>query len=569
MRKTRPNRACPSAVILLALLLASCSIAAMADGLQAWLDRTQIGEGQSVKLYLMAQADAAGQPDLSPLRRDFDISNIEQYMQMQVLNGRPTNTRTWQLTLMPKQPGKLSVPSLRMGQATSAPLVLEVFPAAQVPANRVLRDVMLQTDVSQQRPYVQGKVIYTVRLYTRLDLHQVGFTQPEVSNTLVERLGADTKYNTYFGRYRYHVLQRRFALFPQRSGRLSIISPLLNAQVREKKSQWPLQLRGPEITLDVQPQPDPTLNPWLPAESLSLSETWSPDPPGFRVGEPVKRSITITAQGVAAAQLPDIPQATPEEINLYPERPVSTSQASGNTLLTTKVFNYALVARHAGNYRLPEVSLSWWDATTGERKTEVLAARDIVVLPGTEPVEDGPQMAHDRFLPDIEFDIDLGAWWQSVRKAWDASSKFWPWLALSFALLGLMGIFAWWRRRQTHDAVLARTPATSVKSGDDALRRFEHACKEKDPHRAREALIDWATATWPNDPPRRLGQLAQRLPPQGAEYLEGIDRALYAPTGDTWDGLSALAALQPLLQDAAKGQENKQDTQALPPLYPG
>ncbi len=569
MRKLLQNRPYLSAVFLLAAVLLSCSNVAMASGLQAWLDRTQIGEGQSVKLYLMAQADAAGQPDLSPLRRNFDISNIEQYLQTQVLNGRPTNMRTWQLTLAPKQSGKLSVPALRVGQANSAPLVLEVFPSAQVPANRVLRDVMLQTDVSQQRPYVQGKVIYTIRLYTRLDLHQVRFTEPEVSNTLVEHLGADTKYNTYLGRYRYHVLQRSFALFPQRSGPLSIISPLLNAQVREKKSQWPLQLRGPEITLDVQPQPDASLNPWLPAESLSLSESWSPDPPNFRVGEPVKRSITITAQGVAAAQLPDLEQSTPQGINLYPERPVSSTRASGHTLVTQKMLNYALVAQREGNYQLPGISLTWWDATTGERKTEMLAARDIVVLPGKEPAEHGPQTASVRFLPEFDLDMDLGVWRQSLQNAWQASSKFWPWLALVLALVLMMRLFFWWRRRHTRSSAAVTNPSPKVHTAGDALHRFEGACKENDPHRAREALVDWAAATWPDDPPQRLDRLAHRLPTQAADFLAGIDRALYAPTGDTWDGLETLAALLPLLQDADSDRDDKQDTQALRPLYPG
>jgi len=233
------------------------------------------------------------------------------------------------------------------------------------------------------------------------------------------------------------------------------------------------------------------------------------------------------------------------------------------------VFSYALVARQAGNYRLPEVNLSWWDATTGERKTEQLAARDIVVLPGEEPVEEGPQTTTARFLPDIELDIDLGAWWQSARKAWDASSKFWPWVALLFALVGLMGLFAWWRRRHIQNLAMAPGPPAPLQFADDALRRFESACKEKDPHRAREALIDWATATWPDDPPRRLGRLAQRLPPTAADYLEGIDRALYAPTGDTWDGPGTLAELLPMLEDANRDRDAKQDTQAVPPLYPG
>jgi len=569
MRKTRRNMARQSVVVCLAIVLLSCSVTAMANGLQVWLDRIQIGEGQSVGLHLMTEANTAGEPDLSPLRKDFDILSINQGSYPQVPNGQASNMRTWRLTLTPKRPGRLTVPMLRVGQATSSPLELEVLSSEKVPSNRVLREVMLQTNVSQQRPYVQGKVIYTLRLYTRLDLRQVHFSEPEVLGTIVERLGEDRKYDTYFGRYRYHVLQRRFVLFPQRSGRLSVISPLLNARVREdKRPDWPLQMRGPEITLEVQPPPDPTLDPWLPAESLRLSETWSTDPPDIRVGEPVHRNIAITAQGVSAVQLPELPQLVPQGINLYTERPVTTTRAFNDTLLTQKVLNYSLIAKQAGNYRLPEISLTWWDTNTGERRTEVLAARDIVVLPGTEPDKDEPQQT-ESIRPFS--DIDLGAWWQSVRNVWKDAITIWPWLILLFVLAWLTGMILRWRGRRTRSAEVPPEPVARVQSGQaavEALRHFENACKRKDPHLAREALIDWAAATWPNDPPQRLDRLAKRLPPRAAEFLTGIDRALYAPTDDTWDGIAAFTALQPLLQDGAKDQGAKQDTQALPPLYP-
>lgn len=569
MRKTRKNMTRQSVVVCLAIVFLSCSVTAMANGLQAWLDKTQVGEGQSVDLHLMTQTNTVGEPDLSPLRKDFDILSITQGSYTQVLNGHASNMRTWRLRLSPKHPGRLTVPTLHVDQATSSPLELEVLSAGKVPSNRVLREVMLQTDVSQQRPYVQGKVIYTVRLYTRLDLRQVHFSEPEVPGTIVQRLGEDRKYNTYFGRYRYHVLQRRYVLFPQRSGRLSVISPLLNAKVREEKRQdWPLKMRGPEITLDVQPQPDPSLDPWLPAESLSLSETWSPDPPDFRVGEPVHRSIAITAQGVAAAQLPDLPQSAPQGINLYTERPVSNTRASGNTLVTRKVLNYSLIAKHAGNYRLPEISLTWWDTNTGERRTEVLAARDIVVLPGTEPEASEPQpTTTTSYLPKV----DLGAWWLSVRNAWKSGSTIWPWLLLICVLAWLTVMLVRRRKRVTHSTTKPPKTAPPVQPrqpAGNALRRFESACKEQDPHLAREALLDWAAETWPNDPPQRLDRLAERLAPRAGDYLAGIDRALYASTGEAWDGMDALAALQPLLQATAQGQGGRQDTQALPPLYP-
>lgn len=560
-----------SLVAWLVLFLLGFCVTAVAEDLQAWLQTTQIGEGQSVDLYLVAPATAGGDPELSALREDFDVSKIVEGSQVQMLNGYPTNMRSWQLTLTPKRPGRLTVPALRLGQAVSAPLVLEVFPAGQVPANRVLRDVMLQTLVSQQRPFVQGKVIYTIRLYTRLDLRQVHFSEPEVMDTLVERLGEDTKYNTHLGRYRYHVLQRRFVLFPQRSGRLSIISPQLNAQVREKQRQWPLQLRGPEIMLDVQTQPDVTVDPWLPAESLSLSEIWSPDPPLFRVGEPVNRSVVITAQGLTAAQLPDLPQSAPPGISLYPERPISSTQASVNTLVTKKVINYAFVPKREGTYHLPVISLAWWDTTTGQRRTAVLPGRDILVQPGTGQGKAETQPATDAgYLSELNLSLpDLVERWRPwVRKAWDGVTTSWPWLLLILVLAWLArSVLRWRGSRMEQTPETSAAPVPSAQPPGNAWRRFERACNQGDPHMAREALIEWAAGTWPDDPPQRLDQLAQRLPPGAAVYLSEIDRALYAATPEAWDGKGTLAALQGEIGETGNDKAVPRDSQALPPLY--
>ena len=61
---------------------------------------------------------------------------------------------------------------------------------------------------------------------------------------------------------------------------------------------------------------------WLPASKLILQETWEPNPPEFRVGEPVTRTIIIQAEGVEAEQLPDWETPDLSGIKIYAEPPV-------------------------------------------------------------------------------------------------------------------------------------------------------------------------------------------------------------------------------------------------------
>jgi hypothetical protein len=100
------------------------------------------------------------------------------------------------------------------------------------------------------------------------------------------------------------------------------------------------------------------------------------------------------------------------------------------------------------------------------------------------------------------------------------------------------------------------------------LHQFKRACEGNDPHAARKHLLAWAAATWPDDAPLGLDELARRLPGQVAGHLAALDRELYAPGKAGWNGAQVWEALAPVLQ-ASKASTPQADSTALPPLYPG
>ena len=110
------------------MLLCSAEVFAAAE---ARLDRTRIAEGETVVLILNSTDDGGGVPDVSPLAKDFDLLSSSQSMQMSMINGRSSSSRSWQFVLGPKRTGKLAVPAIRIGGATTKPLELEVLPPAQ------------------------------------------------------------------------------------------------------------------------------------------------------------------------------------------------------------------------------------------------------------------------------------------------------------------------------------------------------------------------------------------------------------------------------------------------------
>jgi hypothetical protein len=599
-----------------------------ADGLQARLDRTRLAEGETLVLQLSAPGDSSGTPDLTPLEPDFDVLSQSQSSRISIINGNSnsSSTKEWQLVLAPKHTGKLQIPALSLAGLTSQPLSVEVLPAAQADKLGEARPLALEVEASTRDPYVQGQVVYTVRVLARVPLRQASLSEPDVKDALIERLGEDKQYATYRNGQRYQVIERRYAIFPQHSGKLQIEAPLLTAQVPETGRQRqslrqrmfggrdpfadmqdlfgrdpfgdmggffaqtrPMQVRGQEIELQVRPQPDKAGSPWLPAESLSLAETWSPDPPVFRVGEPVTRTISITAQGLSAAQLPDLNPQVPEGIKVYPDKAQNETRGDGDTLIAQKVLKSALLPSQPGALTLPEVRLAWWDTQTDQQKTATLPARTVQVLPApagsaqprlTAPAATparNPAGISDANVtpgaegPDPSSDSAVSQLGERLIQGAELPTGYWPWIAAVLGLAWLATTILWLRARNRNFAaatgrVEASAAAPAPKPGK-ALNRLQQACKANDAKAARQALLEWAAARWPEDPPRRLETLGRRLGEPAGEMLRTLDQELYAPTPQGWDGVQFWRRLSPSLEGALDERKANAEDGPLPPLY--
>lgn len=91
---------------------------------QAWLDRDRVAAGDSVELTLQHDGRASGEPDLTPLRRDFDILGKASGTTVQIVNGSMSAQAQLRLTLAPKHVGRIAVPALVWAGERSPALVL-------------------------------------------------------------------------------------------------------------------------------------------------------------------------------------------------------------------------------------------------------------------------------------------------------------------------------------------------------------------------------------------------------------------------------------------------------------
>ena len=587
---------------------ASCSASA---AVTASLDRNQIALGETVRLQLQHDGSADSQPDIGALKRDFDVLGTSRGSSVQFINGNTSSQTQISLVLAPKHDGKIVIPPLQWDGQQSAALELTVtsggapqgtVPNAATPqgAEAGNSHVFVTATPDQKQPYVQAAIVLTVRLYADEPIYQASLNLPASDDVLIRPLGEDRQTSESRNGHTYQVVERKYLLFPQRSGKLSINGPVLDAQVPDASgndpfgndpffsnafgrlplagmlnSTRPLHLVAKQIELSVKPRPvGATGSNWLPAQRMTLEEQWHPDAQTVHVGEPITRHLHLAALALTGAQLPDLSQlmAVPDGIRTYPDQAKTDDQPQGATVLGSRDQDIALIAQRAGRYMLPALKLSWWDTQHNVQREVALPARTLNVLPaadGSTQLSTPPNPLNSQ--PSSPQDNAAGSKFSSQPLTFPAqpakvvNSTRWQWISVALGLLWIATVLAWWysRRRVPSAApVTTETAVTNVKA-DDAFRAFRQACLDNDAHAARRYLIAWAAGVWRTDPPIGLNELSRRMEDAKlSDALRRLDRACYI--GGAWQGaeLAELLAVPPVGQRTA---ESKKTT--LPELY--
>lgn len=573
---TRLRRALVTASLLAVQAAATAAVTAA-------LDRDQLAPGESVQLTLQHDGRTSTQPDLGPLATDFDVVGRSSGSSVQIINGSMSTQQTVQLTLVPRRSGTLTIPPLTWDGQVSQPLSLAVGRATEAPAGAgagggPAAPVFFTTALAPAQPYVQAATVLTVRVHTAQQLLQASLGLPDNSDVRVQQLGKDQlSTETRDGRT-YQVIERRYVLFPQRSGTLKLEGPVLDAQVAAASrldpmfgqmfgqmplpgfmgGTRPLRLHGEPIALTVRPRPaSQSGGHWLPATQVSLTGTWEPADGAVRVGEPLTLHLHLRATGAGAEQLPDLAAALalPEGLKAYPDQAKLDSTAQADTLVGQRDQDVAVIASHAGTFTVPALRLAWWDTAHDAAREAVLPAHTVVVQPAvasatapgaTTPV--APSLnAPTPTAPVAATPVAAASTPAApVRPQWPRHDALpWPWISLGLAVLWLATVLAWWWRHRRAQAVQRRAaPAASRPPGHaaQALRRARQACEADTPHPARQALLAWAAVEWPDHPPQGLQALADRLHDAAlTEPLRALDRACFM--GGPWQGQALAQAL--------------------------
>lgn len=588
--------------VSLSILLGVAFIgAAWAQTFNAAVNRTEVPQGETFVLTLeLADGSDSGNPDLSVLDKDFIVYSVGNAFSYNYINGVASKSRQWQIALMPKNSGKITVPSIKLGNLETQPITLNVIPASaaateasagtggyQAPQQMNRPKFSMTAEIGNPNPYVQQQVDYTLKIYDTGGLQgdMPQFIEDGSNNWIIRSLGEPTVGSKIVNGRSLREITFRYALFPQKSGVLPTPEVRFNGyyltRSRGMKDPFddlfggnlgsigfvdmfatrnPVLLTAKPEKVNVQPIPsDNNGNWWLPAQQVALFAEWEPRQPVFKVGEAVNRTIYLKAVGVAESQLPELNLASVSGLKQYPDKAVASSGIENGQVVAVKKISNVYIPNRAGKMTIPEIAVDWFNVRTNRMERAVLPAMNIEVLPGAA-VETAPAPQPEtrpespsRVLEDVANETE-----NLVERSIPQGLPYLPYIIAAAAFL--LGIVVSWM------LFGMRNKSRNADDIKDFDRYIVRAAKSKDYRALRDGLISWARDRWNDSKITNLKDVAKAVGnKEFAAQLDGLAASLYAPEGGEFKTEAFLKAFEKIRK--AKVKSRTGDTQPLPKLY--
>ena len=555
----------------LVVILLMVGPVATAATVTAKLDRSSAIVGETVTLVLQtSDTDQSLDTDLAVLQADFDVLNRRSETQMSFVNGRQTASVRLVITLEPKHQGNLLIPALKFPGASSSPVYLKVSAApalAPGDAEPVFIEVTVHPETGPY--YVLSQLSLMVRIFYQANLTEAAIKPPTPELASV-RLLDEVPYQSDRNGERYRVLERRYAIFPERSGTLTIPAMQLSGRLIERPSDrlWQPKVRGRRVrvesaplTLEISPRPaGSTGDFWLPARRITLSQQIS-DSQELRVGEPVTRTVIMDAEGLEENMLEEPAWQEVPATRIYPDQPQGISRDDGEWVLGHKEFRYAIVPEEPGELVLPEIRLDWWDTIADQQRTAVLPEHRVSVLPS-----ELSQSAN--VLPPVDISPVTPPGSSAEYMTTSAYVNMWKVTTGAFALLWLLTLFFYFRRGPVK-TLPSGTNGAAALGEKELLKHFQQACQKGDASSARKDLSQWIRNFAPENTRgsmRHFGTSCGETTLQRA--IAELDTSGFADDSTvTWDGNTLWTAFK-RWQRQGNDPENSKIGEK-PNLYPG
>ncbi len=579
-----------------ALLFLVFSIASQAQEVDVSVDRNELARGETLTFTIRVYDQRQGmQLDLTPLTSEFDVLGTRTSSQIRSINGAVEAWTDYIVTLFPLTEGALTIPSLNINNVTTDPIDITVL--NQGPrSNQSSDELFLEIEVNKDSVYVQEQLLFSVRLfYTINGIRNPQFTELEMPNSVIQLIGSPNQYEKLIDGMRYGVYEKRYVIFPQRSGPLEIPDILFRGEVTDGSSNFVFRnlntrrvtafIEGVTVDVKERPAAAQSNSMWLPVNDLTLEETWSTDLNDVRVGDSIIRTVTMSAAGLDGAVLPPFTDADIDGVNQYPEPPDIQRTFVDGSIVGTRVETVSIVPTATGDIEIPEIAIPWWNVETDEQEVSIIPATRLTIatVDGTIPseqsiasteniqelLEQAPVLTQEEIDEQNQTEyIEVGAnWFNGLIAA-----------AIAIVLISIYRLVISPRHGDIARFIANRRDELSAKYDPEnnekaAYRLLSKAAAANDLKKVRTALILWSNHYFVSLDISTMEDIINQHQntelSQAARYIQERLFTKSHSAADSWSPKSLMALVQRLR--ANKNTENKASAQAqkyaLPPLY--
>ncbi|GAA5219126.1 BatD family protein [Corallincola platygyrae] len=317
------------------------------------------------------------------LRQGLIVGSTNVSRNLQIINGDSRRETTWRTELYARKAGVYTLPAPVVDGVVGKQIKVDVRPIPK--QTGPARDLFVDAELSSDTAYIGQQVTYTVKLYLGEELRGGSLADPQMPNAEIRSIGSDKESSEIIDGRRYQVIARSFAIIPEQAGTFTIKGANVKGQLVKQNSRgqlygMPVNESALDQQLTVKSQPESYQGHWLPAELVTLNDEWQPQSDTLNIGEPVTRTITLSAVGINDKLLPKLQVSYPNSVKVYPDKTDNDTYVQDQNLIAQRVESVALIPTQPGSLTFPALKIQWWDTKAEVMRIAELPARTIDVV---------------------------------------------------------------------------------------------------------------------------------------------------------------------------------------------
>jgi len=416
--------------MLLSLLLAYTTI--FGQDIEFTASAKEVVEaGDQFRLIYSVNGQASG--FRTPSIKGFSVvsgPNQSQSSRMQIVNGQVSQSVEYTFTyiLQASSEGTYTIPPASVNVAgktyQSNPVTIKVVKGNTQPQQQgtqqgsapsgeiTAKDLFVRAVASKTNPYQGEQIIVTYKIYTRVPVSEYSVTRtPSTAGFWLQDLLKDSKKLNQFREtidgQEYVVAEiKKDALFAQKSGTLTI-DPLemdVLAQIQRKVTKRNFNdpffdsffndsflgntyqnvkktIRSNELKINVKPLPENSRPKEFTGGVGDFNVTASIDREQLKANEALTLRFSISGKGnIKLVEKPAI--VFPPDFEVYDPRTNDNIVASANGVSGTRNYEYLLIPRNPGKYKIKPITFSYFDLSSQSYKNITTQGFEIDVAKG-------------------------------------------------------------------------------------------------------------------------------------------------------------------------------------------